>query len=229
MSNQVTYSGEPILQLIKCKNIGCFPNVNYCVWLSDGKHHQKCMLSKKLNHLVDDGELEKNKILKLKKYVKSSLNSGNKKEPILILVEFDPVLSMRPPLHSSTNVLSSPQQQPILFSKRNSEPNPFQPTLQPIKNAKKPIVLIDALNEEHNQKSFQLKARVVLKKNIHFWKKAQSNGKSFTMDLMDASGKIRAVAFNEEVDKFYPMIEVRKKFCCYYKFKNLVIRILFIY
>lgn len=36
------------------------------------------------------------------------------------------------------------------------------------------------------------------------------------MELLDESGEIRATAFNDEVDKYYDMIEVRKKLAFHY-------------
>ena len=55
-----------------------------------------------------------------------------------------------------------------------------------------------------------MKVRVINKSDIRTWSNARGDGKLFSVDLKDDTGEIiRATCFNAEVDKFYPIIEVR--------------------
>ncbi|KAL1138170.1 hypothetical protein AAG570_009862 [Ranatra chinensis] len=60
------------------------------------------------------------------------------------------------------------------------------------------------------QNNWVIKARVTSKTAIRHWSNARSEGKLFSMDLVDESGEIRATAFKDQVDKFYDMIEEGK-------------------
>jgi replication factor A1 len=53
-----------------------------------------------------------------------------------------------------------------------------------------------------------MKVRRTHNSNIKIWKNVRSEGKLFSMYCIDESGEIRAVAFNEECEKFYPFIKV---------------------
>ncbi|EHB07109.1 Replication protein A 70 kDa DNA-binding subunit [Heterocephalus glaber] len=53
-------------------------------------------------------------------------------------------------------------------------------------------------------------ARVTNKSQIRTWSNSRGEGKLFSLELVDESGEIRATAFNEQVDKFFPLIEVNK-------------------
>ena len=53
-----------------------------------------------------------------------------------------------------------------------------------------------------------MKVRIIHKSDIKVWKNERSEGKLFSMDCIDESGEICAVAFNEECEKFYPFIKV---------------------
>jgi replication factor A1 len=56
--------------------------------------------------------------------------------------------------------------------------------------------------------SWTIKVRIIHKSDIKVWKNERSEGKLFSMDCIDESGEIRAVAFNEECEKFYSFIKV---------------------
>uniref|UniRef100_A0A5F7ZUD2 Replication protein A subunit n=1 Tax=Macaca mulatta TaxID=9544 RepID=A0A5F7ZUD2_MACMU len=53
-------------------------------------------------------------------------------------------------------------------------------------------------------------AHVTNKSQICTWSNSRGEGKRFSLELVDESGEIRATAFNEQVDKFFPLIEVNK-------------------
>ncbi|XP_023618575.1 replication protein A 70 kDa DNA-binding subunit isoform X5 [Myotis lucifugus] len=53
-------------------------------------------------------------------------------------------------------------------------------------------------------------ARVTNKSQIRTWSNSRGEGKLFSIELVDESGEIRATAFNEQVDKFFPLLDVNK-------------------
>ncbi|XP_030778490.1 replication protein A 70 kDa DNA-binding subunit [Rhinopithecus roxellana] len=60
------------------------------------------------------------------------------------------------------------------------------------------------------QSKWTICARVTNKSQIRTWSNSRGEGKLFSLELVDESGEIRAAAFNEQVDKFFPLIEVNK-------------------
>lgn len=67
---------------------------------------------------------------------------------------------------------------------------------------------IDSLSPYQNK--WVIKARVTAKSTIRTWSNAKGEGKLFSMDLVDETGEIRATAFQQQVDKYYEMIEIDK-------------------
>uniref|UniRef100_A0A8C6PIC3 Replication protein A subunit n=1 Tax=Nothobranchius furzeri TaxID=105023 RepID=A0A8C6PIC3_NOTFU len=53
-------------------------------------------------------------------------------------------------------------------------------------------------------------ARVTNKSNIRNWNNSRGEGKLFSFEIVDESGEIRITAFNNEVDKFFPLVEQGK-------------------
>lgn len=60
------------------------------------------------------------------------------------------------------------------------------------------------------QSKWTICARVTNKSQIRTWSNSRGEGKLFSLELVDESGEIRATAFNEQVDKFFSLIEVNK-------------------
>lgn len=70
-----------------------------------------------------------------------------------------------------------------------------------------PVMPIVSLNPYLGR--WNIKARVTSKSAVRTWTNARGEGKLFSVDLADQSGGIRATAFNDSVDRFYEMLEVR--------------------
>ncbi|XDV32252.1 hypothetical protein PO909_003115 [Leuciscus waleckii] len=70
------------------------------------------------------------------------------------------------------------------------------------------VVPIASLNPY--QSKWTVRARVTNKNAIRTWSNSRGEGKLFSMELVDESGEIRATGFNNEVDKFYSLIEQGK-------------------
>ncbi|MGH0165031.1 UNVERIFIED_CONTAM: hypothetical protein FKN15_048009 [Acipenser sinensis] len=55
-----------------------------------------------------------------------------------------------------------------------------------------------------------IRARITNKSQIRTWSNSRGEGKLFSMEIVDESGEIRVTGFNEQVDKYYAVIEVNK-------------------
>ncbi|KAK5612981.1 hypothetical protein CRENBAI_003495 [Crenichthys baileyi] len=55
-----------------------------------------------------------------------------------------------------------------------------------------------------------IKARVTKKSNIRNWSNSKGDGKLFSFEIVDESGEIRITAFNNEVDRFFSLVEQGK-------------------
>uniref|UniRef100_A0A8C5DRC8 Replication protein A subunit n=1 Tax=Gouania willdenowi TaxID=441366 RepID=A0A8C5DRC8_GOUWI len=55
-----------------------------------------------------------------------------------------------------------------------------------------------------------IRARVTNKSNIRTWSNSKGDGKLFSFEIEDESGEIRISAFNNEVDKFFLLVEQGK-------------------
>ncbi|MED6242075.1 60S acidic ribosomal protein P1, partial [Ataeniobius toweri] len=55
-----------------------------------------------------------------------------------------------------------------------------------------------------------IKARVTKKTEIRNWSNSKGDGKLFSFEIVDESGEIRITAFNNEVDRFFSLVEQGK-------------------
>ncbi|XP_028322869.1 replication protein A 70 kDa DNA-binding subunit-like isoform X2 [Gouania willdenowi] len=60
------------------------------------------------------------------------------------------------------------------------------------------------------QSNWTIRARVTNKSNIRTWSNSKGDGKLFSFEIEDESGEIRISAFNNEVDKFFLLVEQGK-------------------
>ncbi len=74
--------------------------------------------------------------------------------------------------------------------------------------SKLPIYPIEGLSPYQNK--WTIRARVTQKGEIKHWSKDRSEGKLFSVNFLDESSEIRATGFNEEVDKFYNLLQENK-------------------
>uniref|UniRef100_A0A1A7Y467 Replication protein A subunit n=1 Tax=Iconisemion striatum TaxID=60296 RepID=A0A1A7Y467_9TELE len=225
---------DAVLQLVNIRKIEGGSGIpRFRVMMSDGRHTlSSFMLSTQLNYLAEDNILVPNCVCILKKHVTNILKDGRR---VVIILEtemikpaeevggrigdptpyFDgqnkglqpapvpsaPVPEVRPPLQAQ-NKNEANRGFNRDFTKKTPAVLPNTP------GGSSKVVPIASLNPY--QSKWTIRARVTNKSSIRTWSNSRGEGKLFSMEIVDESGEIRVTAFTQEVDKFFPLIEVGK-------------------
>ncbi|XP_016412598.1 replication protein A 70 kDa DNA-binding subunit [Sinocyclocheilus rhinocerous] len=221
---------NPVLQCVNIRKIDGGNGLSrFRLMMSDGLHTMSSfMLSTQLNPMAEQNQLASNCVCMLKRSVTNVLKDGRR---VVVILDMDVIKSadqMAGKIGDPTPYVegqSKPQQ--------NAAPAPTVRPLQPPNGSdgsmnrpsaqsfgKKPmaapntpggsskVVPIASLNPY--QSKWTVRARVTNKSAIRTWSNSRGDGKLFSMELVDESGEIRATGFNNEVDKFYSLIEQGK-------------------
>ncbi|XP_019727550.1 replication protein A 70 kDa DNA-binding subunit-like isoform X2 [Hippocampus comes] len=208
-------------------------HTRYRLNLSDGVHCLSCfLLATHLNHLREAELLEPNCVCVLKKTVSSSLASRR----VVAVLDLDVLLTAAetggkignpaqltdqtpgqqevqpstsgsdeiagPSGHCASSGRSSLTKAPGMASLTGSGLG--SPPPAPSQSPKK-LTLINQLAPYHCE--WTIRARVTVKSHIRTWSNSRGEGKFFSFDVVDQSGEIRILAFNKQVDKFFPRLE----------------------
>ncbi|XP_068173511.1 replication protein A 70 kDa DNA-binding subunit [Antennarius striatus] len=218
-----------VLQLTNIRKIeGGNGPPRFRVMMSDGRHTlSSFMLSTQLNYMAEENKLAPNCICILKRHVTNTLKDGRR---VVIILEMDVIKSAEdvagrigdptPYTDGQSKVSQAvPNPEPALplqtqnrnevnrgFTKDFGKKAPSALPSTPGGLSK--VVPIASLNPY--QSKWTIRARVSNKSNIRTWSNSRGNGKLFSMEIVDESGEIRVTGFNQEVDKFYSLIEVGK-------------------
>ncbi|XP_061787284.2 replication protein A 70 kDa DNA-binding subunit-like isoform X2 [Nerophis lumbriciformis] len=104
------------------------------------------------------------------------------------------------PLKASPMKASPMKVSPMKASPMKASPMKVSPMKSPMK-----VIPIENLNPYVS--NWTVRARVTSKSNIRHWSNSRGEGSVFSFEIVDESGEIKITAFNNEVDKFFPLVE----------------------
>ncbi|RDL37865.1 putative single-stranded DNA-binding protein 68k chain [Venustampulla echinocandica] len=210
----------PICQCVQIKALGSTgenPSERYRLVLSDVDNFVQSMLATQANHVVHDGKLKKGSIVRLKSWQANEV----KGKRILIVLDLEVIESLGelekigdPVALPARDEEAKPVNTTIGGTRfyGNDKPQPAAPRAAsrtvPTSSASGShgtIHPIEALSPYGHK--WTIKARVTNKSEIRTWHKASSEGKLFSVNLLDESGEIKATGFNNECDALYDVFQ----------------------
>ncbi|EDQ91528.1 uncharacterized protein MONBRDRAFT_451, partial [Monosiga brevicollis MX1] len=192
--------------------------------ISDGKYkHNSAMLATQLNNLIQNDYIRVNSIVRVKQGVCNLVSNRR----ILILLDVEVVASDYDGVigtvdsasgaaagesSAATASTTASTEAPTNAAKHASPENPYRKA-----SAKTPLpafggddraIPLTSLNPYDRR--WAIRVRVVAKPPIRTYNSDRGEGKIFSVDLVDASGEIRATGFNADCDRLYPLFEKNK-------------------
>ncbi|KAG4423075.1 hypothetical protein IFR04_003851 [Cadophora malorum] len=208
----------PVCQCVQIKTLasnGDGAPERYRLVLSDVDNFVQSMLATQANHVVHEGKLKKGCIVRLKQYQANAV----KGKRILIILDLEVIESLGElekigepvaltvkdeadikPTNTTIagNGFYGNQPKPAPVAQERALPSRSGPTSS---SSHANIYPIEGLSPYAHK--WTIKARVTQKSDIKTWKKASSEGKLFSVNLLDESGEIKATGFNEQCDMLY--------------------------
>uniref|UniRef100_A0A8C6SYI9 Replication protein A subunit n=1 Tax=Neogobius melanostomus TaxID=47308 RepID=A0A8C6SYI9_9GOBI len=165
--------------------------------LSDGVHTSASfIIATQLNHLFNENQLEPYCVCLLKKVLVNTLKDGRRA-----------VVVMDMEIIKSAEEMGEKIGNPVPYNSDSMDLNIFIYVFNQIHHHhKRELILI--LLPLHL--TWTVRARVTNKSKVRTWSNSKGEGKLFSFEIVDESGEIKITAFNNEVDKFFSLVEQGK-------------------
>ncbi|KAK4089691.1 hypothetical protein ACCO45_006025 [Purpureocillium lilacinum] len=202
----------PVMQCLQIKQMA--PSAQggdrYRLVMSDGDNYVQTMLATQANHVVHENKLVRGCFCRIKQYTPNNLKGKN----ILIILDIEVIesLGVQDKIGEPVAVDVKPAQESTIagndfYGAKKEEPKTQQQSMpsRPAMHAGSNIYPIEGLSPFAHK--WTIKARVTVKSDIKTWHKASSEGKLFSVNLLDETGEIKATGFNDQCDAFYDLLQ----------------------
>ncbi|KAI9048739.1 hypothetical protein LZ554_007570 [Drepanopeziza brunnea f. sp. 'monogermtubi'] len=213
----------PVCQCVQIKTLassGEGAADRYRLVLSDVDNFVQSMLATQANHVVHEGKLKKGSIVRLKQYQANAV----KGKRILIILDLEVIESLGEMEKIGDPVALTVKEEPDVKPANTTiagngfygnQPKASAPVKQeralpsrtgPSSSASHATIYpIEGLSPYAHK--WTIKARVTQKSDIKTWHKPSSEGKLFSVNLLDETGEIRATGFNDQCDQLYELFQ----------------------
>ncbi|CAE6438488.1 unnamed protein product [Rhizoctonia solani] len=191
-----TVDFQPVLQLLSIKKVLNLSNGSerYRLIYSDGEYHFQSMLTTVLNGYFASQAFTPKCIIRLTHYCTNTIQDKK-----FVFYTVSPVLNEFLPHWPSRILITLGIEKVDDHSEKVGNPISFNTSqLWPIKQ----------LNIYSNE--WKIRARITQKSDIRTWLDHRGEGKVFRVNLVDATGEILAMGYNEAVDNLYSKLEEGK-------------------
>ncbi|CAG08885.1 unnamed protein product, partial [Tetraodon nigroviridis] len=114
------------------------------------------------------------------------------------------------PAKASPSTFSPTKASPSTFSPAKASPSKVSPKKASSSSPGPSTNLISIAQLNPYLSKWTIRARVMNKASIRNWSNSRGEGKLFSFVVVDESGEIKITVFNNEVDKFFPLVEQGK-------------------
>jgi len=217
--------------ILQVSKINPIPNGKFALHVHDCQHEMKAILNSSMNALVQSNEVIVGTIIQVMRHNVNTIKGDN-----MMIIHEMIVLQKECEQLSSGTLAMVPKPKPVgtgafgnsgfgnkafgssafgsnKFGKKSGFGNNsgFGASRKASVSSRSEFFPVKGINPF--MREFTIKARVTFKSGVRTWKNANSEGKLFSVNLIDAEGtEIQGTAFNDAVDTLYPIFEKGKVF-----------------
>ncbi|PCH06583.1 hypothetical protein PENOC_023620 [Penicillium occitanis (nom. inval.)] len=210
-----TAESQPVVQCVQIKPLAPQPNgtERYRAVFSDISNYVQTMLATQVNPLVQSEKLRKGRLVRLKTFQSNAIK-GRK---ILIILDLEVLedygeyekIGDPKPLEAKTEdeekATSTMMSGNGVYGTKAPTGHGTHNVRQTSSSGHATIYPIEAISPYSHK--WTIKARCTSKSPIKTWHRSNSEGKLFSVNLLDDSGEIKATGFNDQCDLLYDLFQ----------------------